>query len=215
MELQKLEDLKDLIGNEDPDCICLQETRLRGNTYAIRGFTIHTHTSNDYDRSGGGVLVAIKTNIDHRRIPIQTTLQVVAIELTASNVKSIASIYLPPQKQIGREEIADVISQLPEPFMLLGDYNAHHGLWYSSGEDSRGKMIENVLMENNLICLNDQRPTYYRVHDQVATNIDLSILSSNVCLDYSWNVLPYLYGSDHYQIILENHSQQIVEKIPR
>ena len=212
---QRHEDLKDLIRSEDPDCICLQETRLKGNTHTIRGFTIHTHTPTDCDRAGGGVLVAIKNNINHRRISLQTTLQVVAIELIASNVKAVASIYLPPQKQIKKEEITDIVSQLPEPFMLLGDYNGHHRLWYSNKEDNRGKTIKDVITESNLICLNDQRPTYFRVHDQVTTNIDLSIVSSNICLDYTWNVLPYLYGSDHYPIILENPDKQFIERAQR
>ena len=97
------EDLKDLIGNENPDCICLQETRLKGNTQSIRGFTIHTQTPYDCDRAGGGVLIAIKNGIDHRRIPLKTTLQVTAVELIASDVKAIASIYLPPQKHIGKD----------------------------------------------------------------------------------------------------------------
>ena len=135
--------------------------------------------------------------------------------MIASNVKAVASIYLPPQKQIEKEEITDIVSQLPEPSMLLGDYNGHHRLWYSNKEDNRGKTIKNAITESNLICLNDQRPTYFRVHDQVTSNIDLSIVSSNICLDYTWNVLPYLYGSDHYPIILENHDKQFIERTQR
>ena len=213
--IARYEELKALIGSENPDCICLQEIKLKKEIKISNRYTVHTLTTMGQDVPKGGVMIAIKTNIEHSRIHLHTTLQVVAIETPTSNVGSIASMYLPPGQNINRDEISEVIEQLPKPLMLLGDFNAHHKLWYNNFNDARGKDIERILSENELLCLNSQKPTYYRTHDQATSIIDLSIISSRKYIDYTWDTLHELHGSDHYPIIIKTPDKTNVNKIPR
>ena len=66
--------------------------------------------------------------------------------------------------------------------------------------------------QHNLICLNTQYPTYYRVSDQTTSNIDLSIISTTRSLTYTWTTLSDLHGSDHFPIILKSHTHHLSEK---
>jgi hypothetical protein len=48
-----------------------------------------------------------------------------------------------------------LLQQLPEPFMVVGDYNAHSPLWGCSSTDVRGRIVEAILDQNNVCFLND------------------------------------------------------------
>ena len=211
----RYEEIKTLIKDENPDCICLQEIKLRKTVKLSNRYTVHALTTIGQDIPKGGVMIALKTNVEHRRIHLHTTLQAVTVETPTSNIKSITSIYLPPRQHISKTEVLDLIEQLPKPMMLLGDFNAHHNLWYSDHNDTRGKDIEKLLTENDLLCLNTQKPTYYRVHDQVTSILDLSIVSSEKYLDYTWDTLPELHGSDHYPIIIKTPNRNTKDGISR
>ena len=60
-----------------------------------------------------------------------TILQVVAQEvyLVGKRKKTICSIYLPPTDQVTKEDMRDLLKELPGPVLLLGDFNAHNPLW--------------------------------------------------------------------------------------
>ena len=214
----RYEEVKVLINEENPDCICLQETQLNNHHYKISNlYNTYHHIEIGENRAKGGTCISVKTNITHNRIPIITTLQVVAIEIQtpANNLKSIASIYLPPQHHITETELTEVIEQLPQPTLIVGDFNAHNRLWYSNKTDNRGIMIENIIQEHSLMCLNNNNPTYYRVHDQLTSIIDLALISESRYLTYTWDTLPSLRGSDHYPAILRVTDKQNKENLPK
>ena len=70
----------------------------------------------------------------------------------------------------------------------MGDKNAHNTLWGSNRLDKRGKMLEEALNQNGLVCLNEDLPTYHRHYDNVFSNIDLTFCSAEIALDYKWQV---------------------------
>ncbi len=47
------------------------------------------------------------------------------------------------------------------------------------------------------------------------TAIDLCLYSSTVLLDFNWNVLPDLHGSDHFPIILTLAEREPRTRLPR
>ena len=88
---------------------------------------------------------------------------------------SICNIYIPPSYSLKTKDLENIISQIPKPFILLGDFNAHNHLWGSSNITSRGRLIENFINHHNLSLLNDGSTTYLHPATGTLTNIDLAI----------------------------------------
>ena len=116
---------------------------------------------------------------------------------------TICSLYLPPDLHFDYDDIHSLICQLPTPFIIMGDFNAHNPLWGGDTLDAKGKIIENILDSNSLVLYNDKSMTYHNVHRNSYSAIDLSISSRSIHVDFNWSVNEYLNGSDHYPIHLE------------
>ena len=96
----------------------------------------------------------------------------------------------------------DLINQLPPSIVLLGDFNAHSTEWGCSKNDSKGKMISDLMLQCNLSLLNDGSATYLHPGSGSQSAIDLSICDPLLYLDLSWKVHEDLCGSDHFPIII-------------
>lgn len=198
------EELQDLLRDTDPDVVCLQELKLQANNYKMNSkYDSYLTIPPGANFSKGGVLIGIKTSFPHKRIPIRTTLQAVAIETMTLPIKSICSIYLPPATQIQRDDLVELFEQLPRPCVIAGDFNAHNHLWYDHSLDARGALVERLMVEFNLTCLNTDSPTFYRP-SFLSSSIDLSLISSARALDFRWTTLNDQYGSDHFPILLKS-----------
>ena len=156
----------------------------------------------------GGILTAVKKTIPHKRLQLVTDLQALAITTLSNHPSTLCNIYLPPTLDVKIEDLEDLLSQLPTPLILMGDFVAHNQMWKSRTTNARGRVLENIFTQHNLHCLNDGRNTFYRPHDQASSIIDLTLTTANLALDYEWDTLPFLYGSDHYPIILRRTKQE-------
>ncbi|GBO20691.1 hypothetical protein AVEN_140338-1 [Araneus ventricosus] len=65
----------------------------------------------------------------YRQISINSSIQAVAVQLHVVSLLTICCIYLPPNDNIPQQEIDDLIKQLPQPFILMGDFNGHNPIW--------------------------------------------------------------------------------------
>ena len=72
---------------------------------------------------------------------------------------SICSVYIPPRAKIEQKDLDEIMSQLPTPYLLLGDFNGHNVIWGSDDVNERGRIIENFINKNNLCLFNDNKPT--------------------------------------------------------
>ena len=96
-----------------------------------------------------------------------------------------------------------MIEQLPAPFVLVGDLNAHSPLWGDVRQDSRGQMVEKLLNDYNLCLLNTGEPTY-RHHSHHPFSVpDVSICDPSLALEFDWLTHNNLCGSDHFPVILK------------
>ena len=118
---------------------------------------------------------------------------------------TVCSIYL-PDTTLDFKVLEKLIDQLPSPFLLLGDFNAHNVLWDSSrtGVDPKGKVVERLIHANPISLFNDGSHTYHNIHSGASSAIDLSICSSSLLLDFAWSVDDELHGSDHYPLFLKS-----------
>ena len=168
----------------------------------IRSFTPYHHINTDNQKACGGTSIFVKNTILHRKLNLNTNLQAIAVRATLDRPTSICSLYLPPNSNPTLKEIENLIRQLPSPFILVGDFNAHSPLWGGTTTNPKGKIIEDLLLKNNLCIFNDKTQTYENLNAQIKSAIDLSICDPILFQNFSWSVLDDLHGSDHHPITL-------------
>ena len=210
------EELKLLIHDFSPGIICLQETML-GNFLFNPGlnYSIFNSFPPAGDRAHGGAAIIVNKSLQHFPILLQTNLQAVAVSVCLDKKITICSIYLPPDLNFDTNDLQLLVNQLPAPFLLLGDFNAHNPLWGSRAIDHKGKAIEDLIDTNDIALYNDGSMTFHNINDDYYSALDLSISSSSIHLDFNWSVGDYLNGSDHFPIHLKYTKNMPIETPPK
>ena len=194
-----------LIQSFLPVAVALQEGHLKkSDNMSLKGYHLYSTFSNEDERAAGGSSIFVRNNIIHSEIDLTTDLQAVAVRISLDKTTTLCSIYIPPNQNISIADLKNLTDQLPTPFLLMGDFNAHNPLWGSNNTNDRGKKIEeDFLAQENLCFLNDGSDTYLHPGYGSYSSIDLSICDPSLLLDYSWQVHDDLCGSDHFPIIIE------------
>ena len=137
---------------------------------------------------------------------------------------NFVSVYLPSgPKDFNTDWIKDpnFINIQKDHWCILGDFNAHDRLWDNGRINSDcNRLVENI-MDSNLIILNDGDIT--RIPDRSdhrPSAIDISLMSPNLAILCSWNILDDCLGSDHLPISIEmnaknNNSNISEDKVPK
>jgi ribonuclease HI len=215
---RNLDEIKNLIRDYDPMALCLQETYTGpGKTIDFRQYSsYHCHAISTDGRSIGGVTLMIKKSIPHRQVPLKSDIQAVAITFSGFKTITLCSIYLPPSLKLDQKDLENLVDQLPSPFMMVGDFNAHNNIWDENKKNpinSKGKIIENVILQHELCIYNDGSATYIHPANGNMSAIDLSLCSPNVFMDYSWEVHEDLCGSDHFPTFLHFNGVGNIERV--
>ena len=212
------EEIKCFVADWSPLIICLQETFLRDTDHTtFKGYDIYNKTvvSPVDNRAIGGSSILVKTTVPHSTIHLNTSLQAVAIRATLHRTVTVCSVYIPPRYNLKRNDLEMLIKQLPTPFLLLGDFNAHSDMWGCNNTNQVGGLIESVLAASDLCLLNDGSCTYIHPASGSRSAIDLSICSPAVLMDLQWRVYDDQCGSDHYPILIDTVCPMPEERVPR
>ncbi len=108
---------------------------------------------------GGGSVIYIKNNIKYNVIDEivynDVDIEVAGIVFQKNNFETclLLSVYIAPTQIINIEHLNKLISHQNRNVLLVGDFNGKNKLWGSPINDSRGKIIEQFIEDNNLICL--------------------------------------------------------------
>ena len=196
-------ELSILLNDINSNVLCLQETKLpKNHDFSLKGYNAYHKVYTGGEIACGGTSILVKKAILHTPIPIKTSLQAVAIRATLHRPITICSIYLPPDSKPGRQDIEHVINQLPLPFLLVGDFNARNPLWGNPDHNQKGKIMEDLLLKNNVCLLNDCSQTHVDSSTGKTSSLDLSICDPEILSDFSWSVCEDLCGSDHFPIFI-------------
>ena len=210
------EELSLLVSQYSPVAVCLQETFLRStDNFTLKYYTCYSKSVDGGDRANGGVTLAISNAVPHSPVPLDTPLQVTAAKISLNKTITLCSLYLPPNQVLNIDDLQGLISQLPRPFLLVGDFNAHNPLWGCGGTNRRGRQLEDLISNNELCLLNNKSHTYLHPATGSYSALDLSICSPDIFLDYSWNVDDDLHGSDHFPIIISENGPSVLERPSR
>jgi len=178
---KKQNELKLIINNIDPQIICLQETNFKEDYTAplkeYSGFSKNRTTAN---RASGGTSIYVKSNIPAQETQIKSNLETIAITIELKEKFTICNIYLPNLTNVSLSDLEDITKQLPKPYIIVGDFNAHNILWGSNSTDYRGQLIEKLITSQNLILLNDTSPTHINLANGKFSNIDLSLSTPSI-----------------------------------
>jgi len=123
----------------------------------------------------GGVALLIKNIFAHKCLKLNTSLQAIAVRTTCSKSITVCSVYLPPTSKWTKNDLEDLINQLPPLILLLDDFNAHSNEWGCSKNVCKGKMISDLMLQCNLSHLNDGSATYLHPVTGSQSAMDLSI----------------------------------------
>jgi len=198
----KFSELKCLLEQYQPICVCLQETLLKTNQhYSPSGYSLIKSEPIRDDGHERGTAILVNNHFNYETIELQTNLQACAIKLILEKTYTICSLYL-PFINVDKQDIDNLLNQLPEPFLLLGDMNAKSPLWGCNVTDDRGRIFEQLLLERPISILNNGTSTHYHIQTGTSSVIDLSVTSSDCLLDFEYSVDESLHDSDHYPILM-------------
>lgn len=211
----KYPELQLLISTYSPNVICLQETKLcPSNQTSFNNYLIYRNT-NENLLAQYGVMIMIKDCLIQRSIPLTTTLQAVACSVEFNNMTiCICCLYLPPSYPVNLVDLNDLFIALPQPFLLLGDFNGHSPLWGSPQLNPRGAIVQSFIEDNDLIILNNGSETFVSPQGHM-THIDISLCTQAIANDWRWNRINDLHSSDHFPLLIildrdppPNHSRR-------
>lgn len=205
--IPNVDDINHLLHAYGAACFCLQETYLTTKSDNIfRHYNSYRKDRVDAARASGGVAILTSKSIPTKHISLVTDLEAVAVQICLDKIMTVCSLYLPPSAVVEQRQLENLFNQLPRPFLILGDFNAHNPLWGGTKVDTRGKIVENVLISNPICLLNTGTPTYVNAATQSFSALDLSICSPSLYQDIDWSVYENPYGSDHFPVILKFRS---------
>ena len=173
-----------LVSSFTPSVFALQETHLKeSDDVSLKNYSLYNFISTDNRRASGGASLAISNRVIHSQIPLNTPFQAVAARVTLHKTVSICSIYLPPGGAVAEADLDNLIQQLPEPFIILGDLNGHSPLWGCSDSNPSSDSIEDFIGRHNLCLFNDKSFTYLHPGTGHYSSLDLSLCSPSLFLD--------------------------------
>lgn len=73
---------------------------------------------------------------------MNSNLQAIAVKVYFPVEMYICNIYLPPSLNYSKQDLLNLINQLPKPYIICGDFNAHSAIWGCTKTNPKGKIIE-------------------------------------------------------------------------
>jgi Endonuclease-reverse transcriptase len=138
--------------------IALQETKFNFNFVPnYKGYKSYYKNENGGGNSKWGVLTLVRETLKSREIVLNTRFNAIAVELSFPKKFVICNIYWSGNEKKSFADFDNLISQLGENYLILGDFNAHNPIWGSSMINARGKLIEKIINERELLIKNDGR----------------------------------------------------------
>lgn len=199
-----------LIQETLAEIICIQETHVKDKPPYLKHYDIYSRPR-IHSHASGGVYICVQTEIMSSEIKLNTHLETTAVQIPTKSKFCICNIYVPPNDTIAFADIENIINQLPQPFILVCEFNAHNPLWGSRSTNAIGKIMEKALDDIDLYLLNDNPPTYFCQRTNSFSSIDLVFCSTKISTQIAWNPLSHCYSSDHIPILLDTDLAVVIQ----
>lgn len=185
---------------DKPEVICIQETWLKPHLQ----FIIKGYSAIRYDRSnerGGGCVTFIKEGIPYKCIKVSGEHECIVTEIFNGSKETYTIInYYNPCKALTSDLLNGIIKR-SHTEIWCGDFNAHNSLWGSKHTDMNGMVVEDVIMDRMLVCVNDGSGTRLNILKNEASCIDLTLVDRRLAYRCQWCTdQTTTIGSDHFPI---------------
>lgn len=194
-----------LIKDHNPDIISIQETNIPYNSINLiypKHYNGFFHNLSTNITAKQGIAILVKNTIPHKLIYTDPNTASIAIEIDIGLKFTFINTYIPPNQDVSESNLKRILNKTNPPVFLTGDFNSWSTLWGSATSNSRGKILENFILNEDLIILNNGNPTHFSTHNSF-THIDVSLCSPHLAPFCSWATLSDLHGSDHYPILIK------------
>ena len=135
------EQVRVLFREHNLAAICLQETKL-GNVSPNCGHNFQFYKSPPPvgERAHGGTGIVLTRSVTQKVVQLDTILQACATQIFINKWVTLCSLYLEPglesrlvdragnPRQLEVNDLQSLLDQLPQPFILMGDFNAKYTL---------------------------------------------------------------------------------------
>ncbi|GFW57093.1 hypothetical protein TNCV_1116211 [Trichonephila clavipes] len=198
-------DLKSIISTYQPACVALQETFLKSTmTMQVRGYNCVRRDVDGDTSPSGGVCLFTSNLFPSNVVTRHTSLQAVAVRIHIHSLVTVCCVYLPPNDVVSPVDLNLLVSQLPAPFILLGDFIGHSPLWGHDVTNSRGRQIEQLISAHCLCLLNNDEKTYFHAATRTFHSLDLAICSPTLLPMLNFEVANDLHNSDHFPLLVSH-----------
>lgn len=158
-----------------PDVICIQETWLKPNLdFVLKGYnSIRQDRVKDV---GGGCLTFIKDGISYRHLKTAEEHECIVTEIFDGDSGKYTIVnYYNPCKALTNEMLKNIFKRTHRE-IWCGDFNSHNSLWGSNYTDLNGEVMEEMINDRMLVCLNNGAGTRMNVYKNKTSCIDLTLV---------------------------------------
>lgn len=202
--LQKRESIKTYLSTNNIHILLIQEIWIKDSEkYKFLNYTFYKKCRLE-GYGGSGILVHPSLISEKINIP-NVDLELVAIKIkNTKNPIIFISLYIPPEDTItdiksSLENLFTFIQSSAIPVMLGGDLNAHHPIWDDTltRADRRGELISELIENRDIIFHNTGVATRWQDLNSTASAIDLTLTTTDIAPNVTWEISEDDLGSDH------------------
>lgn len=192
--------LDHLLNAKSIDIAAIAETFLLSNhDFQLNNYTVYR---NDRSSHGGGVLIAVKDNISHKRLHNHNTTvaESTSIQVTIDKKPiTFTSAYIP---KYSSNFVNDVNKLTPKSqnFVVLGDFNSRHVAWNCAQNNRAGRVLFNMLQKSDFVIQHPETYTHYPHCGSTPSVIDFALTNSPLVFSNVYT-LDGALPSDHSPVI--------------
>lgn len=116
---------------------------------------------------------------------LKTKIEAVAVTVVHFKTITVCSIYLEPHQTVTLQDMETLLEQLREPYLLVGDFDAHSSFWASEETNTRGLVLEDFILCNNVCLINSGKHKYSFLSTGKMGFLDLLFSSPSFFIDFN------------------------------
>ena len=129
-----------------------------------------------------GMITLVQWDVPAYGIALATNLQALAVRVEFGRAYTICNLCLHSNRRLTTQDLQSIINQLPQPYVIIGNFNSRHHLWGDNTINQLGCVIETLLIGDN-ICLNTGEYTHLHIRTAARSGLDLSLCSPEIAAD--------------------------------
>ena len=164
----------------------------------IPGYKVYLNSRN---RRGGGVAIAVKSNIEHSfyKSELYSNIEFVSVKLTSGTSDLIVGqVYKPPSKVLLHDDLNSLFTE--RNMIIMGDLNCKRKEWNCLSDNSSGTVLLNFCMDNNIVIAAPLSATNFPTIGTPSV-LDIFLLKSKY--DHNVPIAKTRLSSDHNPVELK------------